>query len=226
MPSGSPPSLGHARRKFFELHATNKSTLAEQALRFIQLLYEIESEARDLEQDLQRRIRQEKAVPVMEMLHAWLIAQRNVVPEGSAISKALDYSLKRWEALSRYLDDGAVPIDNNWAENQIRPWALGRKNWLFAGSLRGGKRAATIMSLIQSARLNSHDPYAYLKDVLTRLPTQRASEIDQLLPHKWVPAMLRLSESGVRQETPSSMTNVPVATPTRRALAAWYSGLS
>lgn len=110
----------------------------------------------------------------MDMLHAWMSAQRDLAPEGSAISKAFDYSLKRWAALSRYLDDGAVPIDNNWAENQIRPWALGRKNWLFAGSLRSGKRAAAIMSLIQSARLNGHDPYAYLKDVLTRLPTQRA----------------------------------------------------
>lgn len=81
-------------------------------------------------------------------------------------------------------------IDNNWCENQIRPWALGRKNWLFAGSLRSGKRAAAIMSLIQSqsARNNGHDPYAYLKDVLTRLPTQRASKIDQLLPHNWQPA--------------------------------------
>lgn len=98
----------------------------------------------------------------------------------------LDYSLKRWTALSRYLDDGAVPINNNWAENQIRPWALGRKNWLFAGSLRSGRRAAVIMSLIQSARLNGHDPYAYLTDVLTRLPTQRASEIMELLPHRWV----------------------------------------
>ncbi len=88
-----------------------------------------------------------------------------------AISRTLDYTLKRWVALSRYLDDGAVPIDNNWAENQIRPWALGRKNWLFAGSLRSGKRAAAIMSLIQSARLNDHDRYAYLKDVLMRLPT-------------------------------------------------------
>ena len=90
------------------------------------------------------------------------VGQRLLVHDGSAISKALDYSLKRWTALSRYLDDGAVPIDNNWAENQIRPWALGRKNWLFAGSLRSGKRAAAIMSLIQSARLNGHDPYAYL----------------------------------------------------------------
>ena len=179
--------MAHARRKFFELHATNKSTLAEQALRYIQLLYEIESEVRDLEPDLRRRIRKEKAVPVMDMLHVWMSAQRDLVPEGSAISKALDYSLKRWAALSRYLDDGAVPIDNNWAENQIRPWALGRKNWLFAGSLRSGKRAAAIMSLIQSARLNGHDPYAYLKDVLTRLPTQRASEIDHLLPHIWQP---------------------------------------
>ena len=179
--------LVHARRKFFELHATNKSALAEQALRYIQLLYEIEREVRDLKPDLRRRIRQEKAVPVMDRLHAWMMAQRDLVPEGSAISRALDYSLKRWAALSRYLDDGAVPIDNNWAENQIRPWALGRKNWLFAGSLRSGKRAAAIMSLIQSARLNGHDPYAYLKDVLTRLPTQRASEIDQLLPHRWQP---------------------------------------
>ena len=179
--------MAHARRKFFELHATNKSQIAEQALGYIQLLYEIESEVRDLEPDLRCRIRQEKAMPVMDRLHAWMIAQRDLVPEGSAISRALDYSLKRWAALSRYLDDGAVPIDNNWAENQIRPWALGRKNWLFAGSLRSGKRAAAIMSLIQSARLNGHDPYAYLKDVLTRLPTQRASEIEQLLPHKWQP---------------------------------------
>ena len=123
----------------------------------------------------------------MDMLHAWMIAPRDLVPEGSAISRALDYSLKRWAALSRYLDDGVVPIDNNWAENQIRPWALGRNNWLFAGSLRSGQRAAAIMSLIQSARLNGHEPYAYLKDVLTRLPTQRASEITQLLPHSWTP---------------------------------------
>lgn len=180
--------MAHARRKFFELHATNKSMLAEQALRYIQLLYEIESEVRNLEPELRRRIRQEKAVPVMDALHAWMIAHRDLVPGGSAISRALDYSLKRWAALSRYLDDGAVPIDNNWCENQIRPWALGRKNWLFAGSLRSGKRAAAIISLIQSARLNGHDPYAYLKDVLTRLPTQRASEIGQLLPHQWVPS--------------------------------------
>ena len=121
----------------------------------------------------------------MDRLYAWMIAQRDVVPEGSAMSRAPDYSLKRWAALSRYLDDGAVPIDNNWAENQIRPWALGRKNWLFAGSLRAGKRAAAIMSLVQSAKLNGLDPFAYLKDVLSRLPTQPYSKISELLPHRW-----------------------------------------
>jgi hypothetical protein len=115
-----------------------------------------------------------------------MIAQRQLVLKGSAIAKTLDYSLKRWIALTRDLDDGAVSIDNNWCENQIRPWALGRWNWLFAGSLRSRKRAAAIMSLIQSARLNGHDPYAYLTDVLTRLPTQRASEITELLLHKCI----------------------------------------
>lgn len=134
------------------------------------------------------RIRQGMAVPIIKTLHDWMLAQRDLVPNGSATAKAVDYSLKRWVALTRYLDDGAVPIDNNQVENQIRPWALGRSNWLFAGSLRSGKRAAAIMSLIQSARMNGHDPYAYLKDVLTRLRTQRASEIGQLLPHQWVPA--------------------------------------
>ncbi|PWQ83692.1 IS66 family transposase, partial [Stenotrophomonas maltophilia] len=96
--------------------------------------------------------------------------------------KALNYSLKRWAALTRYLDDGNLPADNNWVENQIRPIAVGRGNWLFAGSLRAGQRAAAIMSLIQSAKLNGHDPYAYLKDVFLRLPTQPHSRIDELLP--------------------------------------------
>jgi len=128
------------------------------------------------------------AYPIIKALHDCMLAQRDLVPNGSATAKALDYSLKRRVTLTRSPDDGAVPIDNNPVENQIRPWALGRSNWLFAGSLRSGKRAAAIMSLIQSARLNAHDPYAYLKDALTRLPTQKASGINQLLPHQWEPA--------------------------------------
>lgn len=118
-----------------------------------------------------------------------MLSHRQKVPDGSGTAKALGYSLKRWEALTRYLDDGAVPIDNNWVENQIRPWALGRSNWLFAGSLRSGQRASAVMTLIQSAKLNGHDPYAYLKDVLIRLPTQKNSTIDELLPHNWEPAI-------------------------------------
>jgi transposase len=179
--------MAHARRKFFDLHVANKSQLAEQALHSIGGLYEIERQAKDMNDEDRRRLRQEIAVPITAKLHEWMLAQHELVPEGSATAKALDYSLKRWVALTRYLDDGAVPIDNNPVENTIRPWALGRSNWLFAGSLRSGKRAAAIMSLIQSARMNGHDPYAYLKDVLMRLPTQRASEIGQLLPHQWVP---------------------------------------
>ncbi len=178
--------MAHARRKFFDLHVANKSQLAEKALYSIGGLYEVERQARDMSDEDRWRIRQEKAAPIIKTLHDWMLAQRDLVPNGSAIAKALDYSLKRWVALTRCLDDGAVPIDNNQVENQIRPWALGRSNWLFAGSLRSGKRAAAIMSLIQSARMNGHDPYAYLKDVLTRVPTQKASQIEQLLPHHWI----------------------------------------
>ncbi|SMZ50353.1 ISPpu14, transposase Orf3 [Pseudomonas aeruginosa C-NN2] len=151
-------------------------------------MYEVEREGRELLAEHRRQLRQDKARPIIDGLHGWMLGQRQKVPEGCAIAKALDYSLKRWAALVRYLDDGNLPIDNNWIENQIRPWALGRSNWLFAGSLRSGQRGAALMTLIQSARLNGHDPYAYLKDVLMRLPTQKASALIELLPHNWVPA--------------------------------------
>ena len=175
----------HARRKFFELYANHKSQIAQDALEFFKRLYEVEREVKDLEPEQRRLIRQDKAKPVADALHQWMTAQRQLVPEGSAIAKALDYSLKRWDALTHYLEDGAVAIDNNWVENQIRPIALGRANWLFAGSLRAGQRAAAVMSLVHSARINGHNPYAYLRDVLQRLPTHPASRIDELLPHRW-----------------------------------------
>ena len=114
-----------------------------------------------------------------------MVLQRQQVAPNSATAKALDYSLKRWVALTRFVDDAQLPVDNNWIENQIRPVAIGRNNWLFAGSLCAGQRSAAVMSLIQSARLNGHDPYAYLRDVLTRLPTHKASHIGELLPHRW-----------------------------------------
>lgn len=99
------------------------------------------------------------------------------MPDSSGTSKTLDYSFKRWAALTRYLNYVAVAIDNNWVENQIRPWALGRSNWLFAGSLRSGQRAAAAMTLIQSAKLNDRKPFAYLKEVLCTLPTLKDNAI-------------------------------------------------
>jgi transposase len=175
----------HARRKFHELWVNHGSRVGERALRFFQMLFKIEDEVATLPADERRRIRQRNSRRVVRLLHRWLIAQRQQVPNGSATVKAIDYTLKRWSALTRYIDDGDLPISNNWVENQIRPIALGRSNWLFAGSLRAGKRAAAVMSLVHSARINGHDPFAYLKDVLERLPTHPASRIDELLPHLW-----------------------------------------
>ena len=179
--------MAHARRKFHELWANHGSQVGEQALKFFIQLYEVEREVRDLAADERQVIRQDKSKPIADALHQWLTQQRQKVPDGSATAKAIDYSLKRWKALVRFIDDGELPIDNNWVENQIRPIAIGRNNWLFAGSLRAGKRAAAVMSLVHSARLNGRDPYTYLRDVLERLPTQPASQIAELLPHRWSP---------------------------------------
>lgn len=177
--------LAHARRKFFDLHATGKSQIAEVALAQFGKVYDIERELRDAPADERRTVRQQRTKPIIDALHQWMTLQRQKVPGNSATAKALDYSLRRWNALIRFVDDGQLPVDNNWIENQIRPIAIGRNNWLFAGSLRAGQRAAAVMSLVQSARMNGHDPYAYLKDVLTRLPTHKASLIGELLPHRW-----------------------------------------
>ena len=179
--------LAHARRRFHELWANHSSALAEQALALFGTLYDIEREVKELGSDERLRIRQQRSRPAAELLHAWLMANRQKVPDGSATAKAIDYSLKRWAALTRFIDDGDLAVDNNRVENLIRPIALGRKNWLFAGSLRAGQRAAAIMSLLHTARLNGHEPFAYLKDVLERLPTQPASMLAELLPYRWQP---------------------------------------
>jgi len=179
--------LAHARRKFFELHANHQSQIAQGVLEQIAQVYDIEREIKAFDPQERRRLRQERTKPLMDALHDGLLLQRQKITPGSATARAIDYTLRRWVALTRFIEDGQLPVDNNHIENQIRPIAVGRNNWLFAGSLRAGKRAAAVMSLIQSAKLNGHDPYAYLKDVLTRLPTQRASMIGELLPHRWSP---------------------------------------
>jgi transposase len=180
--------IAHARRKFHELSANHKSALAEDALKLYGALYDVERLAAELDAEGRRRLRELRSKPIADTLYDWLTLHRQKATDGTAMARAIDYSLKRWAALTRFLADPAVPIDNNWIENRIRPIAVGRSNWLFAGSLRGGQRAAAVMSLIQSARLNGHDPYAYLRDVLERLPTQPNSRIEELLPHRWTPA--------------------------------------
>lgn len=115
--------------------------MAEQTLLFFGPLYDVERGVKDLDDDERRRIRKLKARPIADNLQTWLILQRQRVPEGSATARAIDYSLNRWAALTRLLDDGRRPADNNWIENRIRPIALGRANWLFAGSLRAGQSA-------------------------------------------------------------------------------------
>ena len=180
--------MAHARRYFFELHANHQRQIAGHALHYIAQLYEIEREVKHLCADERQRIRQARSKPLTDALHQWMVLQRSQILDRSATAKALDYSLRRWGALIRFLDDGQLPINNNWVENQIWPVAVGCSNWLFARSLRAGHCAASIVSLIQSAKLNGHDPYAHLKDVLTKLPTQKNSQMAQLLPHRWQPA--------------------------------------
>lgn len=179
--------LAHARRKFDELAKAGASQVATQALQRIAWLYRIEQEVAGVSSAERLQARQRRSPPLWDELHAWLRLERARVPDGGGIAAAIDYSLRRWDALGQFLRDGDVAIDNNHIENQMRPWAMGRKAWLFAGSELAGKRAAMVMSLVQSARLNGHEPWAYLKDVLERLLEHPNNRIDELLPHRWVP---------------------------------------
>ena len=178
----------HARRKLLEAHALNGSEIAGQAVTLIAKLYEIERLGAELDAQARGLLRQQRAKPIADALHAWLTEQRQKLVKSDVTAKAIGYSLSNWRALTRYLDDGNVPIDNNAAENAVRPLCVGRKNWLFVGSQQAGERAAVVMSLIESAKLNGHDPWAYLKDVFERLPTLKQRDLAHLLPHNWQPA--------------------------------------
>lgn len=178
----------HARRKFVELHKASGSQIAAEAVRRIAELYRIEREAAELDADARHALRQQHAVPILQSLHDWLRELHPKALGSSGTAKAIDYCLRRWPALVRYVDDGRYPIDNNPIENAIRPVALGRKNWLFAGSEAAGRRAAAIMSLLATAKANGHEPHAWLSDVLERLPTTLDRNIGTLLPHRWINA--------------------------------------
>jgi hypothetical protein len=173
--------MAHARRKFFDLYAANQSPLAEQALQKIGEFYEIEKRARASPTE-REALRQIETVPKLQAYHRWLLDTRVTVADNSALARAIDYSLKRWTALARFAQSAHLPIDNNVAENIIRPVAIGRKNWMFTGSERAGRRAATIQSLFATAKLNGLDPAAWLKDTLEKLPTWPHRRLDELLP--------------------------------------------
>lgn len=174
--------FAHARRKFFDLHQANQSSMALLALQQIAELYAIEDQGKALNDRARQQLRQEQALPKLQSFYEWLTQIRIKTANGGASAKAIDYTLKRWDALTRYAQTGHLPIDNNPVENCIRPIAVGKKNWLFAGSERAGRRAAAIQTLIGTANLNGLNPAHWLRDTLEKLPTWPYSRIDELLP--------------------------------------------
>jgi transposase len=177
----------HVRRKFYDLHVAQASPLAATALEYIQQLYRVEATIRGRPPDERRRERQTHAAPILDAFYAWMQTTLNQVSRKSGLAGAIRYALGRWPALTRYRDDGRIEIDNNAAERALRAVALGRKNYLFAGSDQGGERAAALYSLIGTARLNGLDPLAYLRDVLGRIATHPINRIDELLPWNRAP---------------------------------------
>jgi transposase len=175
----------HARRKFFDLARLNKAPIALEAVNRIDELFAIERQINGATPEERIRARNERSRPLIVALEAWLRQQRAKLSAKSQTAKAIDYSLKRWAALTRFLDDGRLCISNNAAERGLRSVAVGRNNWTFAGSDQGGERAAALYTLIETAKLNDIDPQAWLADVLARLPDYPAKRVADLLPWNW-----------------------------------------
>jgi transposase len=177
----------HVRRKFFDIYKANGSPIAKEALDRIGALFDIERLIAGKTAEHRRSARQRLAKPRLDELATWLDAHLQKISGKSQLAAAIRYGRRRWEALSRYLDDGRLEVSNNAAENQIRPVALGRKNWLFAGSDSGGERAALFYTLIRSAKLNGIEPEAYLRDVIARIGAHPVNRLGDLLPWNWTP---------------------------------------
>jgi transposase len=175
----------HGRRKFFDLARLNKAPIAAEAVERIDAVFAIEREINGATPQERVRIRHEHSQPLIIELQTWLCEQRARISKHSETGKAIDYSLKRWAAFTRFLDDGRLCMTNNAAERELRAVAMGRKNWTFAGSDEGGRRAAAVYTLIATAKLNDIDPQAWLADVLARLPDHPAKRIHELPPWNW-----------------------------------------
>jgi hypothetical protein len=178
----------HVRRKFFDVHKANGSPIAKGALDKIGALFAIERRIVGQVPEERRAARIAEAKPKLGDLATWLDHQLTLIPGKSELAQAIRYARSRWEALTRYCDDGRLELSNNAAENAIRPVALGRKNWLFAGSDAGGDRAAIFYTLIRSAALNGLEPESYLRDVLSRIGEHPINRVDELLPWAWAMA--------------------------------------
>ena len=178
--------LAHARRKFDEAK-DNDLTRATYVLTGLQKLYALERQAKEngLSVDELCQLRQQQAVPVLDNLKSWMLENYKAVLPKSIIGQALYYSLQRWDKLSLYTTDGRLKIDNNLVENAIRPVAIGRKNYLFAGSHNGARRATMLYSFLGTCKINNVNPFDWLRDVLTRIPEYSINQLDQLLPTKW-----------------------------------------
>ena len=172
----------HARRGFYELQQSSNSPVATEALERIGALYAIEAEIRGRPPDERRCVRRARARPLLEAMREWLRATLTRVSKKSSLAQAIGYVLTRWTALTRYVEDGRIEIDNNAAERALRVVALGRKNFLFCGSDAGGERAAAIYSLLGTAKLNGVDPEAYLRHLLERIGDHPITSVDELLP--------------------------------------------
>jgi len=177
----------HARRKFFVLADVAKAPLALEAVRRIDETFAIEREINGASTERRLAVRQDRSRPLVADFDAWMRAERAKLSRHNEVAKAIDYLLKRWPAFVRFLDDGRICLTNNAAERALRGIAVGRKNWLFAGSDRGGERAAAIYTLIATAKLNDIDPQAWLEDVLRRIADHPANRLADLLPWNWRP---------------------------------------
>ena len=193
LPVAGPPRVAevacwaHARRYFFDVHKSNNSPTAKQALDRIGALFDIERLIAGAPPERRQSVRQRLAKPRLDELAAWLDAQLAKLPAKSDLAGAIRYARSRWGALTAYVDHGQLKISNNAAENQIRPVALGRKNWLFSGSDAGGERAALFYTLIRTATLNGIEPEAWLRDVIARIGSHPVNRLAELLPWNLAP---------------------------------------